>query len=498
MKTKLQKSLTYLFFRSILIMAALLLTGCFSPWADDQAVITLNFRERGIGRSILYQDEMNELEHIIELIGPEGPLQKINVPEGTASVRIPVETGLWEINVEALNEGFLFAEGSAVEEIKPGVNQISITMNPIDFIRVSSSADLEKIGNDPAWPLGGNYRMDRDIDISDINWIPIGTTGDPFTGSFDGRGYTISGLTITDGGADSSLFGVISNTGMVRNLCLTEVNISGTPGSSNLGGIAGTNHGTIEYCSVYGSEIIGLSAIGGLVGYNDGTVRNSYANIQVTSYSINAGGLVGFNDYGGDLTENYASGDVIAFGNNAGGLVGLNRHLIYNSFASGNVTGGNDVGGLAGSTNAPINTSYALGNVSGNDNVGGLVGWTNSLPQSITRNAALNNTIIAKGANAGRVLGNDSPNSLENNFARSNMAVFINNDSGKTISKGLNTIDGEDMILPITAEGWYSLGTNSTLNWGFSEEDVWRWDSALGRPVLRHVGPGADRAPIGM
>lgn len=56
--------------------------------------------------------------------------------------------------------------------------------------------------------LDQDYVLQRDIDLSDTEWIPIGTAGEPFTGSFNGNGCEITGLTIRDPGTKScGLFG---------------------------------------------------------------------------------------------------------------------------------------------------------------------------------------------------------------------------------------------------------------------------------------------------
>lgn len=111
-----------------------------------------------------------------------------------------------------------------------------------EYISIETCSELEKIGNDSNYPLSGKYYLKDDIDLAGIEWIPIGTYGEPFFGIFDGQGHAIKNLTITnmDSGvfehiyADYSLFGVIyaynydnspENTA-IRNLALEEVNIA--------------------------------------------------------------------------------------------------------------------------------------------------------------------------------------------------------------------------------------------------------------------------------
>ena len=68
-------------------------------------------------------------------------------------------------------------------------------------IEIASIEDLQKIGNDEAYPLDGDYVLTQDIDASEtVDWNggegfePIGSEDTPFTGVFDGRGHVIDGL----------------------------------------------------------------------------------------------------------------------------------------------------------------------------------------------------------------------------------------------------------------------------------------------------------------
>ena len=66
-------------------------------------------------------------------------------------------------------------------------------VNP-DAQTISTVEDLKAIAND----LDGDYILTNDIDISGENWTPIGTREEPFKGTLDGDGHTISGLTIKE------------------------------------------------------------------------------------------------------------------------------------------------------------------------------------------------------------------------------------------------------------------------------------------------------------
>lgn len=92
--------------------------------------------------------------------------------------------------------------------------------------------------------LSGNYILTADIDLTDKDFTPIGTNEAPFTGVFDGNGYTISGLTLETSENYQGLFGV--NEGVIRNVTLADD--CTVTGNGYVGGIAGKNNGVIFDC----------------------------------------------------------------------------------------------------------------------------------------------------------------------------------------------------------------------------------------------------------
>lgn len=92
--------------------------------------------------------------------------------------------------------------------------------------------------------LAGNYIQVADIDLINYDYTPIGTPDTPFTGTFDGNGYTIYGLTVEGDKSFRGLFGV--NCGEIRNVTLAED--CWISGSSYVGAVAGFNQGVIKNC----------------------------------------------------------------------------------------------------------------------------------------------------------------------------------------------------------------------------------------------------------
>jgi VCBS repeat-containing protein len=214
-------------------------------------------------------------------------------------------------------------------------------------IVINNLSDLQAIQNN----LSGYYVLGANIDAAGFSFTPIGGAANPFTGIFDGQGYTISNLTINNvSNTDSGLFGDIGAIGTVRNVGL--INESVTSSSSHVGGLVGENFGTITQSYVEGN-IGGVSSVGGLVGLNSssGSISQSYAAGQTATHGgTDAGGLVGVNQ--GAISESYATGSVnpATVSVVAGGLVGINSGSITQSYATGLVGGGGGfaLGGLVG------------------------------------------------------------------------------------------------------------------------------------------------------
>jgi uncharacterized repeat protein (TIGR02543 family) len=246
---------------------------------------------------------------------------------------------------------------------------------------VESPEDLYLVRND----LTAYYKQIADIDLSGYtNWEPIGDNTTPFTGSYDGDGYTIDNMTIDRATTHYvGLFGVISSASL-SNVGITNADVVG---GQYAGAMVGRNlNGTIVNSYTTG-EVEGIPAassggVGGLVGENNGgTISYCYSTVNVTivANGTNAGGLVGRNY--GDISKCYAAGDVNYAEHNAGGLVGWNGgaapSTITDCYATGNVTGETSGGLVAFTGNgSTIENSYSVGMVTGSSvYVGGLVGY---------------------------------------------------------------------------------------------------------------------------
>ena len=263
---------------------------------------------------------------------------------------------------------------------------------------VTSAEDLKNIAKlvNEQWNLGINITLTSDIDLSGIDWTPIGIDyNHRYTGTFDGGGHTITGLTVTGSDQYVGLFGHIGSGGKVMNVVLEDVQITSDNSSGSVGGVAGNSWGTIKKCSETGSDS-GAKIAGGVVGSEWGgsiTGCNSSATVNGEAY---VGGIAGETNSGASLTGCYATGDVTVENDgtnnsHAGGVVGYNGGgTLTACYATGSVTGSGSgtiyVGGVTGSNILGTLTAcyHAKGTVSGPDGATGGVAGRNfkGLPYS--------------------------------------------------------------------------------------------------------------------
>ena len=248
-----------------------------------------------------------------------------------------------------------------------------------------------------------NITLTDNIDLTGIDWTPIGKDDNKaYTGTFDGNGKTITGLTVTGSNKYAGLFGDIDENGTVKNVVMEGLQITSNHRSGYTGGVVGNSWGTIENCSVSGS-VSGTTFAGGVVGSQWGgsiTGCNSSATVKGEAY---VGGIAGETNYSATLTACYATGDVtleIAPTENisGGGVVGFNGgssilacYAIGNVTSTGSSTGSVCIGGLLGNNYTAVTACYwknnqeqGIGyNQGGTDveatKVGGNITWQNAV-----------------------------------------------------------------------------------------------------------------------
>ena len=219
-----------------------------------------------------------------------------------------------------------------------------------------------------------NCTLTADIDLTGKDWTPIGTDYDnSYTGTFDGGGHTITGLTVTTNDQYAGLFGYLGNFGnggsTVKNVVMEGIQITCNHRLGYAGGVAGYSWGTIENCSVSGS-VSGTVSVGGVVGIQRDHSITGCSSSATVKGTLNVGGVAGQTIFGATLTACYATGNVIIEIDprqniSGGGLVGFNDGIsLLACYATGNVTstgsgtGNVHIGGFLGDNYITVTACY--------------------------------------------------------------------------------------------------------------------------------------------
>jgi len=242
--------------------------------------------------------------------------------------------------------------------------------------------DLQNIKNN----LSGDYELANDIDASvtqswngGLGFEPVGKMDAKFTGSFDGKGYTITGLYINRPSEDEvALFGHTRGSS-IQNVNLVNVNITGY---RQTGALIGRIYGDPNPCIVTNchssGSIVGYRYVGGLIGHIYGSVIHSCSSSCNVQGRDSVGGFVGLIREEGELYGCFATGNVIGALWNAGGFFGeSDERTIRQCYATGSANGDIVVGGFGGlcRSETQVYDCYARGSAAGIDSVAGFIGW---------------------------------------------------------------------------------------------------------------------------
>ena len=289
--------------------------------------------------------------------------------------------------------------------------------------------------------LSINCTLTKDIDLTGKEWTPIGTSGNTYTGTFDGNGKTITGLTVKQEGTNYvGLFGYIGTGGKVMNVTLTDVEVTGR---SLVGGVAGQNDGTVENCSVVGTVTgTGYTDTGGIVGTNYGTISGCKAEGTVTGGESNVGGIAG-GSYLGSTIEGCYSTAAVSGDDSVGGVVGSlqNGCSLMACYSTGNVT-------------ATSTTGYA----------GGVVGANSQ--GTVTGCYHANGTVSGQAGYVGGIAGLNSSGTFTACYWGSNGQTQGIGENGTSGDQGIKQVDGTDVTWQ-TAVDHMNQANNNT-GWIYS------------------------------
>ena len=323
--------------------------------------------------------------------------------------------------------------------------------------KITSVEQLQSIADNP----DAHFILIADINASStadwndgLGFEPIGDFwGTRFSGSLNGNGFSITGLTIKlENQNYVGLFGVVQNGGL-KNIILKDVEINGR---NNTGGLAGSLvDGSVLNSAVSGT-ITGNDYTGGLIGSMDqSTVQQSYTNASISG-ETQVGGLAGLS-YISDIYSSY-SHSVINGQSYVGGLVGVVTSFGYDSDDESSVMYG----------------TYAAGPVNGDEYTGGLIGEVEWI-------------VLTKSAQSSEESNSDSNSVLTSywDIEMSGQAGAVSNDmrwEGFRIdTSGAST---SAMYQQSTYEGW-----DFDEVWAISEGESYPWLQKLGMPVSNELEP---------
>ena len=358
----------------------------------------------------------------------------------------------------------------------------------LGYIAISTEDQFNLIGKDAAYPLDGSYYMTNDIVITKSSALKgVGTETAPFTGVFDGNGYTISKADVTVMGGSTvdkmsrSLFSWVGGNAEISNLGSVENSFTIFAVSNNtytggiVGHIAAGADVKITNCYYGGNNTYSFSAsgvvssAGGIVGFSLGKVTLIDCYSRITYGSIDARGV---NAYSGGLIG-YAADDVTI--KNC-----YNRSYLHSATTSLSIIGG--LVGYMPTGTLIISNSYNGGNMyipapegtnAPKDIAGGIVGWK---PEGVTKidqcyntgniNVLASSTPVA----AGGIMGAAATETTH--VGTHTITNCYNTGNIKSTSTGNNSHSGGILgysVNPVTIANCYSVGNISSF--GASEVD---------------------------
>jgi hypothetical protein len=336
---------------------------------------------------------------------------EVIINKGTTSTVISLSSSEYTFTTNAIYSTGYESEGKTFK--------ITPMAKPLRFIY--TAVDLNNVNNNP----GDYYVLMADIDLSEYSsgtgWNPIGNSGSPFSGFFEGNSHIISNLTINDTANNyKGLFGY-ANGAIIKNLDVMDVSVNG---KLYVGGLAGyQSNGSITNCHVKGT-VRGTQQVGVLEGLlmGNGTITNcsadGFSSIDLLGSGVGVGGLLGESGSSGEISYCHASVEVSGLGISSGGLVGKNTSPITYCYATGSVKGRSSAGGLVGYhyNVGAIQYCYSTGNVLSvavdqGVYVGGLVGWrssgtvSNCYAMGKVEGKGIGTQLVASGGFFGRLSG---------------------------------------------------------------------------------------------
>ena len=327
---------------------------------------------------------------------------------------------------------------------------------------------------------GGTVELLKNVTLTG-NWTTVGTESEPFKGTFDGKGYTITGLNIpTNDNEYVGLIGILDG-GTVKNVKFASVSVSG---KDDVGTAVGRiiNGGTVSRVQVLDGTVSGAKRVGGVVGSikASGTVNDCTNAATVTGSVYNVGGIVGAAYYTKTDKQMYItncanSGAVTSSSVGAGGIVGLSAANVSGNTNTAAVKG-TEVGGIVGEqksygsvTNNTNSGAVTYTNGANTYGAGGIIGWLRYHGTSEASAYEVSDIISVTGnKNSGSVTGGNDAGGIVGTVY--NSAVIMNNKntatsfSATTFAAGIvgNYQTTEAPAATAPAQNKLTFGSNNT------------------------------------
>ena len=433
-----------------------------APGHDDALVsvtLTLAQQDETVVISDLQADGSTQTPRFWAMVEEAGLLDSIRNANGTTGV--DVVSGATQSSRAVLS-----AVEQALSQATSTISGSGIASDPYQIVTAAQLTAFAAAVDGGNTYAGQYVVLGASIDLSGIDsWNPIGTEEGAavFQGTFDGRGYTISGLTInasvTAGDSYHGLFSVLGSSAVVRNLNLAgaDVHVENTSGKAYAGALAGaTTKPATSAHSVIGTRIDVCSATGSVSALTSGDAL------------VYAGGMIGFGQIGTAITNCWTDVNVSAVANNtnknsmAGGIIGSsgNYAVVANCAAFGNVYAASPIstnfggmaGGLVGMMAGKQYTSYAAGDITIAN--GGLTTdhhWVGALDGQVTTSGTTGGTAYpAEGAaRSANYYAEDAV--LKEEIYENNGATLKNTVTDEPADRGFSTQQGYDKVMVSTA-----------------------------------------------
>lgn len=338
---------------------------------------------------------------------------------------------------------------------------------------------------------GQTVKLTVSINLNNEEWAPIGKSGKPFQGTFDGNGNTVSNLYInTPTQNDVGFFGYTS-VGEIKNLTIKNANVTGY---LDVGAVAGTPY-TSKYTNITLTgdvKIQGFSYVGGMFGknvYADLTkltidaAEDSYVTADSVetdpvegdvAYRTYVGGVIGFMGEGNTVVKNVTSNiNVSGSTCDVGGITGIAHY--GNSFVNVTCTADevvltdaeagleHEVGGIAGVWYNQANTTVQFINCNV-ENTTAVKSILNGVEQDVSSNITSGKSYNAETATSGsQLIGQNVVIEADGKYSAGEFTVSgpnaVNVLNGK-LSDGLTVYPTADGVLSVDEAGYVASVNN--------------------------------------